>query len=165
MSDKFRKSFRSLLACGKFNPARQSAAAMAATMATDVKSETLTNRQTHAIYYSAGVRRRSSPTNPNQLGCVTALALVEIPKAVAEKDENQLTIHDSNSTSSLACKVDRLSSSSEAASNSSSHQSCARHRGRQVNYDANFVFSFIVPMPVWNRQLKLSIKHTFTAYR
>ena len=141
MSDKFRKSFRSLLACGKFNPARQSAAAMAATMAIDLKSETITNRQSHSIYYSSAaiIRRRSSPTNPNQLGCVTALALVEIPKAAAaatppEKDENQLTVNDSNSTSSMACKVDRLSSSS-AASNVS-HQSCARHR-RQVNYSIN----------------------------
>ena len=36
MSDRFRKSFRSLLVCGRYDPSRQ---AMAAAMATDMKSE------------------------------------------------------------------------------------------------------------------------------
>ena len=140
MSDKFRKSFRSLLACGRFNPARQSAAAaMAATMATDAvgRSET---RNPHYDQTNSNCRRQTMRTStsisprisPNQgrdrfdRGCVnvTALALVEMPKNSTNNENN----HANNSDSSLlASKID-VSSSTSSAGSTSSHQPCPRHQ-------------------------------------
>ena len=82
MSDKFRKAFRLLLVCGRFNPARQSAAAaMAAAMATD-RTESTARSNHHAIYYRSNNYRRhpsTAHTAKNRSNNITAFAMVEIP--------------------------------------------------------------------------------------
>ena len=87
MSDRFRKAFRRLLVCGRFNPAaRQSAAAanMAATMATEVRSEMCSIRHNpHPICYnnSAGSshsRGGGKSNNTSSTGNITAFAMVEM---------------------------------------------------------------------------------------
>ena len=85
MSDKFRKAFRMLLICGRFNPARRSAAAaaMANTMATDLKSDmSVSVRNPHAIYYANQHRKSCQPvTTAARLSRTedsTAFALVEL---------------------------------------------------------------------------------------
>ena len=128
MSDKFRKSFRSLLVCGRLNTGRnRSAMAMAATMANDIsQAQTSVYRNPHSTYYSgAGDPQIRSRSQSRDQGCVnvTALALVEIPKSNNEGNNSE-------STSLLASKIDGISSSSSAGS-TSSHQnqmSCPRHQ-------------------------------------
>ena len=85
MSDKFRKAFRMLLICGRFNPARRSAAAaaMANTMATDLKSDmSVSVRNPHAIYYANQHRKSCQPVTTaavlSRTEDTTAFALVEL---------------------------------------------------------------------------------------
>lgn len=146
MSDKFRKAFRLLLVCGRFNPARRSpaAAAMAATMATDMKSEGTNSvrHNPHAIQHQQQNRNLRSPRSGSNSvtafgstsNSVTAFAMVEIPPPVMappESDKKPSTttqsndasiIMDSSKTPSPPEKMDRLPLPS------SHSETCQRHR-------------------------------------
>ena len=103
MSDKFRKAFRMLLICGRFNPARRSAAAtaMAHTMATDLKSEMSGSvRNPHAIYYTNQHRKSSQATTTVLANAevTTAFALVELVPNPGEKQMGGSTTTSSEET-------------------------------------------------------------------